>query len=98
LIQELGGSLLEFKQSKESEFAREGVDVLRGFEWERPSPDGTNIVSSVSILGKIVLAVSDASAVVSANRVCSLVVGAVEEDANILAALQQSRSMLDRGI
>jgi hypothetical protein len=80
VMQELGGELLELYSSSESDFAmsERKTDVLFGGKWGNAHTDGSNFIATAEILGSIMAAVSDPSAIVGRNKACALIVSTLQ--------------------
>eukprot|EP00980_Cylindrotheca_fusiformis_P003138 scaffold721_cov131-Cylindrotheca_fusiformis.AAC.28 len=90
-ITEIAGDLFEIHVESEPYFALAApkVDVLfQGGNWGPAKKESDSFVASVTILGSILLAVADPSARVAKNKVCAIVVTAVETNPRLLDRLQ----------
>ena len=91
-LQELGGSLLTMKVTREEDFAAKYPKGLvwlgRQQRWRTASVDGAKFVGSVACMGLPVVSVLESSVDVAGNRACALVAGMLKKYPNLLSRVR----------
>ena len=97
MMQEIGGSLLLLKISREERFASNKPEarLWTGRRWVAPRLDSQDFVASVECLGIDLVCVSDGSAEVAGNRACALVVAMLRRSPSLLSRVQSIRTLVE---